>query len=93
MAAVFDDRVVFSFVPTGTDTSDYLVTYEVQVDGVIRVKVEQQWLEGISASHPIEITEPRGEEECVGISITIATPEGDEVLVSSSSVGGGVKRG
>lgn len=87
-AAVFDDRVVFSFIPTGTDVSDYLVTYEVQVDGTTRARVDQQRFEGVGAADPIVITEPRGAGACVGISITIATPDGDEVYVSSSSAGG-----
>ncbi|QSZ67382.1 hypothetical protein RJ40_07635 [Methanofollis aquaemaris] len=86
-AGAFDDRVVFSFVPTGTDVSDYLVIYEVRVDDTTRANVDRQRFEGVDAADPIVIGVPREKGECVGISITIMTPEGAVLYESTSSVG------
>ncbi|QYZ79432.1 hypothetical protein E2N92_08305 [Methanofollis formosanus] len=86
-AGAFDDRVIFSFVPTGTDVSDYLATYEVRVDGTTRASAERQRFEEVGAADPIVISVPREKGACVWISITIMTPEGAVLYESTSSVG------
>ncbi|TAJ43943.1 hypothetical protein [Methanofollis fontis] len=86
-AGAFEDRVIFTFIPTGTEVSEYLVTYEVRVDGTTRASATEKRFEGISASNPIQISVPREEGGVVWISISIATPDGVTVHESSSSIG------
>jgi hypothetical protein len=86
-AAAMDDRVVFTFVPTGANVSAYLVTYEVKREGSTVEAADGKRYDGISASNPIVIAAGRSPGESVSIAISIATPGGEVVYESASSVG------
>ncbi|HDS64085.1 MAG TPA: hypothetical protein ENN52_08245 [Methanofollis liminatans] len=86
-AAAMDDRVVFTFVPTGANVSAYLVTYEVKREGSTVAAADGKYYDGVSASHPIVIAVGRSPGEVVSIAISIKTPDGEVVYESASSVG------
>ncbi|EJG07346.1 hypothetical protein Metli_1394 [Methanofollis liminatans DSM 4140] len=86
-AAAMDDRVVFTFVPTGANVSAYLVTYEVKREGSTVAAADGKYYDGVSASHPIVIAAGRSPGELVSIAISIKTPDGEVVYESASSVG------
>jgi len=86
-AAAMEDQVIFTFVPTGTNVSAYLVTYEVRKEGSTVEAADEKLYTGISASSPIVIAAARAPGESVSIAISIATPAGEILFESASSVG------
>lgn len=86
-AAAMDDRVVFTFVPTGAEVGAYLVTYEVRREGSTVDAADGKYYEGVSASNPIVIAAGRMPGETVSIAISIKTPDGQVVYESAPSVG------
>jgi len=82
----YDDRVIFSVIPSSDDPDTYLVDYTIQKDGFVYESRSRAIFENISSSAPIVFSVPRQTGESVSLEIAVTSTEGELLHTSVTRI-------